>query len=324
MMMVLKFLISLTLLAAPVAAHAAPDAMGQVETGSGATIYFERYGNGPEVVLIPGRLFLPELTSLASPDRTLILYDMRNRGLSKRVEDTAQITIMRDVEDLEALRQHFGAQKVSLVGYSYLGLMVALYATQHPDRVERLVQIGPIPRKLGTAFPADQVAGSDSLSAEGKAAEAAWNGLLANFEKPDFKIDPKAGCAVFQLSSSYRLVGNPANYKKVADTCQYDNELLGALNRHFPALFGDLQKRDFPKASFTGLKQPVLTLHGTLDRNAPYGSGLEWATTFPNGRLVTVEGGAHQLWLDDPSILADIDGFLEGKWPTRAVRFGRD
>lgn len=319
-----KILVSLALLMAPVAAHSVPDSKGYVATGSGASIYFERYGNGPQVVLIPGRLFLPELTSLANPDRTLILYDMRNRGLSRRVDDTAQITIMRDVEDLEALRRHFGAERVSLVGYSYLGLMVALYATQHSDRVERFVQIGPLPRKLGTAYPSDQVAGSDSLSAEGKAAEAAWNQLLANFEKPDFKIDPKEGCAVFQLNSSYRLVGNPANHTKVANTCQYENEMLGPLNRHFPALFSDLQKRDFSKESFTVLKQPVLTLHGTLDRNAPYGSGLEWAATFPNGRLVTVEGGAHQLWLDDPSILADIDGFLKGQWPARAQRFGRE
>jgi pimeloyl-ACP methyl ester carboxylesterase len=116
----------------------------------------------------------------------------------------------------------------------------------------------------------------------------------------------------------------PANHSKVADTCQYENEWLGALNRHFPAHFGDLQGRDFKRESFTGLKQPVLTLHGTMDRNAPYGSGLEWATTFLNGRLITVEGGAHQLWLDDPSILAEIDSFLAGKWPERAQRFGRD
>jgi pimeloyl-ACP methyl ester carboxylesterase len=319
-----KFMFTLALLAAPVAVHAAPNATGHVATGSGASIYYERYGDGPNVVLIPGRLFMPEFAGLAGPDRTLVMYDMRNRGLSHRVEDVAQLTIMRDVEDLEAMRRHFGAEKVSLVGYSYLGLMVALYTSQHSDRVERVVQIGPVPRKLSTSFPADQLAGSDSLSAEGKAAEAAWNELRANLEKPDFKIDPKAGCTVFQLYSSYRLVGNPANHSKVADTCQYENEWLGALNRHFPALFGDLQGREFNRESFTGLKQPVLTLHGTMDRNAPYGSGLEWATTFLNGRLITVEGGAHQLWLDDPSIIAEIDSFLEGKWPERAQRFGRD
>ena len=48
-----KFIFTLALLAAPVSAHAAPDATGHVATGSGASIYFERYGDGPNVVLIP-------------------------------------------------------------------------------------------------------------------------------------------------------------------------------------------------------------------------------------------------------------------------------
>ena len=40
------------------------------------------------------------------------------------------------------------------MGYSYLGFMVVLYAMDHPDRVERLVQLGPVPRKFGTEYPA--------------------------------------------------------------------------------------------------------------------------------------------------------------------------
>ncbi len=302
----------------------APEAKGYLDTAPGVSVYYERYGTGPNVVLIPGRLFMPELMALARPDRTVIQYDMRNRGLSKRVEDASQITIMGDVADVEALRRHFGAEKVSLVGFSYLGLMVALYTTEHSDRVERLVQIGPGPRKFGTPYPADQQAGSDSLSTEGKAAEAAWDELGANLQKLDFKVDPKAGCEVFQRYLAYQLVGNPSNHAKVPNGCQYENESLASLNRHFAAHFGDIQKRDFPREPFTKLEQPVLTLHGTLDRNAPYGSGLEWAATFRNARLITVEGGAHQLWLDDPSVLADIDRFLAGVWPERAQRFGRE
>jgi proline iminopeptidase len=323
--MLARIFLVLTMLIAPVAAQAsAPDAKGYVDTAPGVSVYYERYGTGPNVILIPGRLFMPEFASLARPDRTLIQYDMRNRGRSKRAEDTAQLTVMGDVADVEALRRHFGAEKVSLVGFSYLGLMVALYSAQYPDRVERVAQIGPVPRKFGTPYAADQQAGDDSLSAEGKAAAAAWAALRANLEKPDVKIDPKAGCEVLQLYSSYRLVGTPANYAGVPDNCPLENESLAAMNRHFAAHFGDLQKRDFPREAFTKLEQPVLTLHGTLDRNAPYGSGLEWATTFRNGRLVTVEGGAHQLWLDDPAVLADIDRFLAGEWPARAQRFGRE
>lgn len=318
--MLVRLLLALLLAVPAVATAQMPTAKGHFDSAPGVSIYYERYGTGPNVVLVPGRLFMPEFTSLARPDRTLVLYDMRNRGLSKRVEEVAQITIMGDVADVEAMRLHFGAEKVSLVGYSYLGLMVALYATEHPDKIVRLVQIGAVPRKFGTIYPADQQAGSDSLSAEGKAAEAAWNAMRAKLNS----ADPKEACTTLSRYNSFNLVGNPANNEKVPNTCNLENESIANFGRHLTAHFGDIQKRDFAREPFTRLVQPILTVHGTLDRNAPYGSGLEWATTFRNGRLITVEGGAHQLWLDDPTVLAEIDRFLAGEWPDRAQRFGRD
>ena len=313
------FLVLLVLVHTPALAKT-PTATGYLETAPGVSVYYERYGTGPDLILIPGRLFMPDFAALARPDRTLIQYDMRNRGMSKKVEDTSLISIMGDVADVEALRQHFGAERLSLVGYSYLGLMVAVYATEHPNRVKRMVQIGAVPRKFGTAYPADQQAGADTLSAAGKEAEAAWSVIRTNLDK----ADPQKACAALQRYSSYQLVGHPNNHDKVPDNCTYENESIASFSRHLTAHFGDLQKRDFPRASFTELGLPVLTIHGTLDRNAPYGSGLEWATMFRDGRLITVENGAHQLWLDEPSILADIDQFLGGTWPDRAQRFGRD
>ena len=94
--------------------------------------------------------------------------------------------------------------------------------------------------------------------------------------------------------------------------------------RHLNLHFADIQKRDFPREPFTKLEQPVLTIHGLLDRNAPYGSGMEWANTFRNGRLITVPRAAHQIWVDDPAVIADVDKFLSGSWPERAQAFGRE
>jgi proline iminopeptidase len=315
-----QLLLGLLLVTASAPDAREPDQKGSVETAPGVTIYYERYGRGPNFVFVPNRMFMPEFTALAKPDRSLILYDMRNRGRSGRVEDVAKITIMGDIEDVEALRRHFGAEKVSLVGYSYLGLMVAAYATQHPDRVARLVQIGAVPRKFGTPYPADQQGGSDTLDSAGKAAEAAWNALRPNLAT----AEPKVAWATLQRFLSYSLVGNPTNHSKVPDACQYENESIANVGRHLTAHFGDIQNRDFPREPFTKLKQPVLTVHGTLDRNAPYGSGIEWASTFRDGRLITIPRAAHQLWLDDPSVIGDIDKFLSGHWPERAQGFGRE
>ena len=314
------FVALLAVVAAP--AHAAPDETGYVTTAPGVSVYFERYGSGPQTVVIPNRLFMPQMELLARPGRTLIMYDMRNRGLSRRVEDLAQLTILGDVDDVEAIRRHFGRDSIALVGYSYLGLMVALYASRHPDRVERFVQIGPVPRKFGTAYPDDQRAGADSLSKEGKDAGDSW--LAARDAAKPGVTDQRELCRIQRRFSSYWLVGNPANSVKLPDSCAYENEWYWNAQRHLQASFGDIQKRDFAKEDFIKLAQPVLTIHGMLDRNAPYGSGLEWAATFRNGRLISVPGGAHQVWIDDPAVLGDIDTFLTGKWPARAVGFGRD
>lgn len=299
------------------AAAQLPDT-GRVTTRPGVSIYYERHGSGPQVVLIPNRLFMPEMRELRRPGRTLILYDMRNRGLSGRVADVNLLTIAGDVEDLEALRRHFSAERVSLVGYSYLGLMVVLYATDHPERVERLVQIGPVPRQFGTSYPDDQTADVTSLSPDGIAAMQAWQSAR---DRGD--ADPLVLCRVQLRFIAFLLVGDPANHTRVPDVCEYENERYDSQIRHLEAHFGDIQRRTFEREPFTRVQQPVLTIHGTLDRNAPFGAGLEWATTFPDGRLITVEGGAHQVWLDDPTVLRDIDEFLAGSWPARAQRFGR-
>lgn len=293
---------------------------GYVETAPGISIYFEKYGSGSHAILIPNRLFMPEMRSLQRSDRTLVLYDMRNRGESGRVEDVAKLTILGDVQDVEALRMHFGFERVSLVGYSYLGLMVAIYAHEQPDRVDRIVQIGPVSRRYGTSYPDDQSADLSTLSAEGKAAAAEWQ---AARDSATERSDQEELCRAQGRFLAYVLVGNPVHHTAVPDVCMYENESYENQRRHLNAHFRDIQDREFPKEMFTKLALPVLTIHGTLDRNAPYGSGLEWATTLVNGRLITVHGGAHQVWLDDPSVLRDISDFLDGRWPVRANSFGR-
>lgn len=313
------------MLFAPMLAACAPETppraaiepiVARVETAPGVSLYVEQFGDGPHVVIAPGRLFMAnEFRALAAPDRTLILYDMRNRGASSRVEDGAALTILEDVRDLEALRRHFGAARVSLIGYSYLGLMTALYAAEHPDRVERMVQVGPVPRQFSTEFPDGERAGADSLSDAGRAAAEAW---IAARDAATPEADQRALCETQWTFFDYWLLGDETKRDQLPDVCQYENEWPANADRHLGFHFADIQRRNFPVEQFTALTLPVLTFHGTLDRNAPYGAGREWARTFPDGRLVTVQGGAHQVWIDDPAIVADIDAFLRGEWPARA------
>lgn len=82
--------------------------MPEVETGyansfDGTRLYYLKMGSGSETVLIPGRLFLfPDFQRLAK-GRTLIAYDMRNRGQSDAVTNTANIGLQQDADDLDEL-----------------------------------------------------------------------------------------------------------------------------------------------------------------------------------------------------------------------------
>jgi pimeloyl-ACP methyl ester carboxylesterase len=133
-----------------------------VTSSDGVRLYYAKVGTGSEVAILPGRLFtFPDFQRLAK-GRTLIFYDMRNRGLSDAVIDISKISLQHDTDDLEAVRAHFGIEKPDLIGFSYLGKIVVLYAMQHPNHVNRIVQIGPVARKFGTKFPEALTAGDEN------------------------------------------------------------------------------------------------------------------------------------------------------------------
>ena len=46
------------------------------------------------------------------------------------------------MQDIETVRRHFGLERVSVMGYSYLGKVAVMYAMAHPERVDRIVQLG--------------------------------------------------------------------------------------------------------------------------------------------------------------------------------------
>ena len=86
---------------------------------------------------------LPGFDSLAT-GRTLIYYDQRGGGRSPVPRDVP-VGWREQVADLEALRQVWGLERLSIAGYSWGALLALLYATEHPGRVSRLALVSPAP-----------------------------------------------------------------------------------------------------------------------------------------------------------------------------------
>jgi pimeloyl-ACP methyl ester carboxylesterase len=294
----------------------APDT-GYVSGPDGVKLYYERLGSGPKVLIVPGRLFLATDLAPLAKRHTLIMYDMRNRGRSSTVADGALLTMRKDVEDLEAVRRHFKVERFVPVGYSYLGFMVVLYAMQHPNRVERLVQLGPVPRKFGTEYP-ESLRHRDSTPLLDSATAARIDSLEGTAWA---KENQQAFCEERRRAFAVRLVGDPRHVSRLMNPCDMPNEWPANFARHLEHHFGDVQRLDVPRAAVAAVKAPVLTVHGTWDRNAPYGAGREWAMTLPNARLLTVERAGHQVTADAPDVVIPaIDVFVGGRWPAGVER----
>jgi proline iminopeptidase len=115
----------------------------------GVSLFERRVGQGPPAVALHGGpgadhgYLLPGFDTLADR-RELVYYDQRGGGRSPVARDVP-VGWQEHVADLEALREVWGLERLVLLGYSWGGLLAQLYATEHPDRVERLALVSPAP-----------------------------------------------------------------------------------------------------------------------------------------------------------------------------------
>ncbi len=115
----------------------------------GVPLFERRVGQGPPAVVLHGGpgadhgYLLPGFDVLADR-RELVYYDQRGGGRSPVARDVP-VGWLEHVADLDALREVWGLERLVLLGYSWGGLLAQLYATEHPDRVERLALVSPAP-----------------------------------------------------------------------------------------------------------------------------------------------------------------------------------
>jgi proline iminopeptidase len=120
-----------------------------IRTIGGVNLFERRIGAGRATVVLHGGpgahhdYLLPGFDALATR-RTLIYYDQRGGGRSAVPRDVP-VGWREQVADLEGLREAWALERLSLAGYSWGGLLALLYATEHPDRVERLALVSPAP-----------------------------------------------------------------------------------------------------------------------------------------------------------------------------------
>lgn len=297
----------------------------RIDAPGGFSLWACRIPGREGTVILPNALYLLDDLADVAGDRTLIAYDLRNRGRSGRLDDPAVLHrgIYNDVDDLELVRRFFKVQEAAIIGHSYLGLMVILYAIEHSHRVERLVQLGAVGMDPDEEYAAGD---ADDVAELVKTPEA--KRLQERRERGDREEDPESFCHTWWEFMARYLVADPRHAEKlpVDRYCEHPNEWPVHCEPYLQeSVMPSIARLRLRRDELPLVDAPVLTVHGTRDRNAPYGAGRAWARRLPDARLLTVPGAGHLPWLEAPErVLPAIRRFLAGHWPTEAERLGGD
>src|SRR5215813_13761967 len=155
--------LSLLVFLPALAAAAPPAEKGTTFDAAGATIYVEVLGSGAGVPLVvvnggPGfdhtyeHATVPGTTSAwetLARNRRVVFYDQRGNGRSGALKPGQACGLAEQIEDLEAVRAHLGADKIDLLGHSWGGYLVMAYAARHADRIRHLITVDSAAPKWG-------------------------------------------------------------------------------------------------------------------------------------------------------------------------------
>ncbi len=212
----------------------------------------------------------------------LLRFDRRGTGVSDPLEGAA--TLEQQMDDLDAVLETTGLERVALIGAVDAGLC-AMYAATHPDRVSALV--------LANVAVSGGVVVSDELRDEMlELIENHWGeGNFLPFYAPSRAGDPTF---VDFWARFERSCMSPATARK----------------------FVDLSMASDLRAVLPAIRVPTLVFHRRENALVPVDAGREVAELIPDARFIEAPGTDLYFWpgADDPEMDL-IEEFLTGRRP---------
>lgn len=290
---------------------------GDIVRAGAPALHYRVLGHGADTVVVvhggPGlhmRYLLAPLAPLAS-NHTLIFYDLRGRGESGDVADSTQMTAELDIEDLGAVRDHFKLGRLKLLGHHWGGAVAALYATRHPEQVERMVLVSPYPVHRAFLTEFTFVKGDTAL----------WKEALDHVATAKTPEEATAFCRKYWPTYFSPLQPHVATpYPELAQTIcdtrggrllQFEQTLRWVTHGVAPNPWREALNRT---------PVPTLVVEGRGDSTVTQ-AAERWAQHLPDARVLMLREPYLFPWIGEPGrFVSAIDGFLGGKWPSPSVK----
>ena len=109
---------------------------------NGLHLYWERYGEGPPLVLLHGGMLTIELnfgTLIPTLAQTHTVIGVEQQGHGRTATIDREITYPNLASDVVALLDHLGIEEATVFGHSMGGAVALELAISHPDRVGAII-----------------------------------------------------------------------------------------------------------------------------------------------------------------------------------------
>ena len=291
----------------------AAQSTGDVITADSVRLHYQVLGAGPDTIIAlhggPGlsSAYLgPDLAPLARR-HVVIVYDQRGSGRSTVVTDSTQLRLADHIRDLDAVRRHFGLNRITLLGHSWGGGLAAFYAKAHPDHVARMILLDPMPPRR-TPYMSQF---GQNLRAWMDSATSAQVTALAQARRD--ATDVAAACRAYWAVFIRGYMADPhdegALSRMKGDVCSDPPEAMRNAGRVSNSALGPMGDWDW-RQEFRDMRLPVLIIHGSNDPVPPE-SAREWQAAFPNSTLHFIAQSGHFPQVDQPEeFLRRVNEFL--------------
>jgi proline iminopeptidase len=273
-------------------------------TRDGVVLHYRTVGSGSPVVLLSGGPgfevdYMLPVGDFLPPSYQRVFLEQRGTGRSRVALTAETMTIRNVVEDLEGLRVHLKQERLFLVGHSWGGMLAMAYAAAHPDRIDRMILIGPGgPTLEFTQWFPDNI--RMRLRPEDLEAERSWD----DAEKRGIDPDKAALEGIRAITPGYFF-----NREKGLTFAKQLTD--GAVHVKVNVLlFEDMAKGYDSRPGLQRLDRPVLIVQGHQD---PVGdkTAEDIHTAIKTSVLAYINKCGHFPWLEQPDVFRKaINDFL--------------
>jgi proline iminopeptidase len=298
----LTIVLALSLLPSCATTSSGDQEEGYVQTPGGYLLSYRKMGTGDDVLFVLGDSWIGRDIERLAKDRTVLFFDGHGRGNS---EPCVTYSIEGDLADLEAVREWFGYERISLLGMDYQGAVAAFYANAHPERVDKLVVVSPMPARK---FPYWKIYYQIFN-------ERRNEGTLEELNEMKLRgiprTDPELWADTYARMIAEAWVKDPSSVRamKSHPYSGKNTDPERSIVSYFE-LLNELGGWDWRKDLAT-IPTEALVVYGAADP-MPVAASHEWVAALPNAAEVVVEDSGRMPWIEQPrDFLAAVDEFLK-------------